>query len=198
MEKLVWKKGDRGYDRPSDALLAGALRIRVKPGYVVIRRAPTPTHAGSGLIEIPEKYRDEPMEGVVVAVGPGYPFEEHYCRGLKDDGVYEDCGHVATVRLVPLDGAEREILDAPRVFVCPSCLDKAAQEMLRGHRRPCEMRPLLKSRPTEVQPGDRVVFSKWAGAKQTVDVMGEPLIMTDDVLAFVDEAASLVIRHEAV
>jgi co-chaperonin GroES (HSP10) len=212
---------------PSDALLAGRLRIHLHPGYVVLRRAKTPTHVASGLLEIPEKFRDEPMEGIVVAVGPGRLYEERYCCGLggrpdgvplraSDEGTYADCGMRATARLVPMDEILENVaahLFRPRIYVCeqhgqqhmseggtlwwrvPASSEHIAAEFEGVLASIC---PLLTHRPPEVKVGDRVIFSRWAGAKQKVNVLGEDLIITDDVCAIVEGDVGLIIRHEAV
>ena len=207
---------------PSSLMLAGKLRYRLHAGYVLIRRAPVPTHTASGILEIPEKYRDEPMEGVVVQVGPGREYEAQHCMGLGPDFTFGACGAIATARLVPLDNPkDPKLEERPRIFVCPEHVaahhangDQLTTLVLSGRlhlnyppeERRIEapikvaalVRPLLTHRPAEVKLGNRVVFSRWAGAESIVDIMGEKLVLTDDVLAVVEGPCPLIIRKEAV
>jgi co-chaperonin GroES (HSP10) len=62
-------------------------KIRPFRDYVLIRRTPTRTMSAGGL-HIPSIAQDEPMEGIVIAVGPGRVFPQRFC---------DDCGEVATM-----------------------------------------------------------------------------------------------------
>jgi co-chaperonin GroES (HSP10) len=216
--------------KPSARMPAGHLRLRLRPGNVAIKRSETPEWTASGVLVIPDKYRDQPMEGVVVAVGLGREYEPQFCMGLQGES-FEACGQRATHRLVGLNDCDelhllltadeegeqplrcgwrqghigphtdardvdphtRDVYE-PMLRVCSACLMAHNLDSLRP---PMVARPLLTNRPVEVAVGDRVVFSKWAGSHPTM-LLGEELIITDDVLGIVAPGTPLVIRREAV
>lgn len=208
---------------PSDLMLAGKLRIRVQPGKAVLRMAVAPKMVASGLLEIPERYRDQPLEGLVVAVGPGKPFDERYCKGLERRdgcvggkcGTYEACGQLAVAVALDLGGAGGLRQKAKEAGIDPAVTDLVikmnrhpspprrylcADHASNAHQDPDRftlIRPLLKNRPAEVAVGDRVVTTAYAKRANTTTIFGEDLVITDDLLAIIDPAAGMAIRGSA-
>lgn len=174
---------------PSDLMLAGKLRIRVKPGCAVLRMAKAPERTASGTFEIPEKYRDQPLEGLVVAVGPGKPFDERYCKGLGDPWSYDACGQLAQAVAIDLAMTPATV----RRYLCP---DHATAAHAVGGRY--LVRKLLTHRPAEVKVGDRVITSPFAKRTNVTTIFGEDLVVTDDLMAIVDPAAGMAIRASAI
>jgi co-chaperonin GroES (HSP10) len=150
-------------------------KIRPFRDYVLIRRTPTRTMSAGGL-HIPSIAQDEPMEGVVVAVGPGRPFPERFCTTCRELAVT-----VVRERDVEGDGFRFRY----------GCAD---HPVVGG-------RPILERRPVGVEKGQRVVFSKHAGGRQFKRVRGPDgkiveYILTDDVIGACEPGCGMVERSE--
>jgi co-chaperonin GroES (HSP10) len=151
-------------------------RFRPMSDKVLIRRRPR--KAMHGLLHIPRAYQDHPLDGIVVAVGPGRPFKPRYCTAAD---TAEECGKPAGfVTESPKDGKT--------VYLCGDHASDFERRYVIAPRR------LLTHRPVGVVVGDRVAFSGYAEGHHVRIIGREEYILTDDVTMVLGPDVGIVER----
>ena len=154
------------------------MKFRPLHDRLLVRRVEQEAKSTGGII-IPDTAQEKPMEGEVIAVGPGARGEDGKVHPLD----------VKTGDRVLLRRVEQEAKTAGGILIP----DTAQEKPMEGEViavGPGARGDDGKVQPLEVKAGDRVLFGKWSGTEIKIDGE-EPMIMKEsDVMGIVDSGAA--------